>query len=84
MEGSITACEFSIVIWSFFENIIQKYDDTIKKIILYSDGCYYQNRNTTLLNVLLNFPDLHNIVIKQKYLIKGHIQMNMNSMYATI
>ncbi|XP_046806660.1 uncharacterized protein LOC124419864 [Lucilia cuprina] len=53
-------------------------------IILYSDGCGYQNRNHILANALSNFSIRHNKVIEQKYLEKGHTQMECDSAHAKI
>lgn len=53
-------------------------------IIIYSDGCTFQNRNNVLANALLNFARLHNIEVTQKYLTKGHTQMECDSVHACI
>jgi len=52
-------------------------------IILWSDGCCYQNINCTLSNVLLEFA-INTISIEQKYLTKGYTQMECNSVHSTI
>lgn len=56
----------------------------MKTLIIYSDGCGYQNRNCLLANVLLNVAALHNLNIEQKYLEPGHTQMEVDSVHATI
>lgn len=38
-----------------------------KYIILYSDGCGYQNRNSVLSSELLNLAVLNNVVIEQTF-----------------
>lgn len=53
-------------------------------IIIYSDGCTYQNRNTILSNALLNFSIKHNITITHKYLEPGHTQMECDSVHSAI
>lgn len=55
-----------------------------KPIIIYSDGCGYQNRNVVLSNALLNFAVQHGVAIFQKYLEKGHTQMEVDSAHALI
>lgn len=54
-DGGLTANEFSSIIVYFLQKFVI---DTAKvynvNIILYSDGCTYQNRNSTLSNALLN------------------------------
>lgn len=53
-------------------------------IIVYSDGCTFQNRNVVLANALLNYSTVHNITIIQKYLEKGHTQMEVDSVHSCI
>lgn len=75
---------------SIFTSIITKHllkycvSTACKRVIIFSDGCVYQNRNKTLANALLNFSIEHNIVIEQKYLVKGHSQMECDSAHALI
>lgn len=53
-------------------------------IIIYSDGCGYQNRNITMSNALLQFSKNQNVTIEQKFLIKGHTQMECDSDHSLI
>lgn len=53
-------------------------------IIIYSDGCGYQNRNHILSNALSIFAIENDKVIEQKYLEKGHTQMECDSAHAKI
>lgn len=53
-------------------------------ITLYSDGCGYQNRNQFLSNALSNFAIKYNKIIEQKWLEKGHTQMECDSAHAKI
>lgn len=55
-----------------------------KPIIIFSDGCTYQNRNAILANALLNFSAKHNIGITQKFLEPGHTQMECDSVHSAI
>lgn len=55
-----------------------------KKIIIYSDGCTAQNRNTILSNALLDYSINNNIAIEQKILEVGHTQMECYSVHASI
>ncbi|KAJ8895760.1 hypothetical protein PR048_001098 [Dryococelus australis] len=66
-EGGLTANEFSTIITSFMRSQLPLLDQA-NILILYSDGCCYQNRNTTLLNPLLH----------------GHTQMEADSMQTAI
>ncbi|XP_008185188.1 uncharacterized protein LOC100161732 isoform X2 [Acyrthosiphon pisum] len=53
-------------------------------IILYSNGCGYQNRNVVLSNALLKFAIQNNIVIEQKFLVEGHTQLPCDSVHSAI
>lgn len=73
-EGNLSADEFS----SIFIHLLMEIRETLQQkgeVILYSDGCNYQNRNSTLSNALLNFAMLTNITVYQKYPERGHTQM---------
>lgn len=59
-------------------------DNTGKPIIIYSDGCGAQNRNVTLANALLHFAVTNQTIIIQKFLVKGHSQMECDSVHSTI
>ena len=82
-EGGLTSNEFSTIITSFILSQLPL-PNNANKIILYSDGCCYQNRNSTLSNALLHIAITKQIVIEQKYLEKGHTQMEADSMHSTI
>jgi len=71
-EGELKASVFASCVTDYLDNV-----DTsnIKEIIIYSDGCTYQNRNCTMANALLLWAATNDIVVYQKYLEKGHTQM---------
>lgn len=80
-EGDLSASIFATcIIKHLKENCLADK----KPIILFSDGCCYQNRNAILSNALLHFSIEHNVVIVQKYLEKGHTQMECDSVHALI
>ena len=64
---------------SFVVDYIRRHLNDGKPIILYSDGCTYQNRNSVMSNALLNLSKELNIIIEQKFLVKGHKQMECDS-----
>lgn len=76
------------MLWSFTTFVI----DYLEKhcllrglpIVIYSDGCTYQNRNTVLANALLNFSTKYNVLITQKFLEPGHTQMECDSVHSAI
>lgn len=58
--------------------------DDKKEIVLISDGCSGQNRNSTLSNSLVNLAMIHKVTLMQKYLEKGHTQMEVDNMHSCI
>ena len=85
-EGGLTAHEFFSIIVRFVSTqcLSPRENQTCKKVILYSDGCCYQNRNAVLTNALLHISMLKSITIEQKYLVRGHTQMEVDSMHSSI
>ncbi|KAG8334063.1 hypothetical protein J6590_108696 [Homalodisca vitripennis] len=81
-EGGLDADEFASIITHFLVNEVDrsKYDH----VILYSDGCTYQNRNCVLSNALLFTSSVTGLIITQKFLEKGHTQMECDSMHSVI
>ncbi|XP_050518028.1 uncharacterized protein LOC126892515 [Diabrotica virgifera virgifera] len=53
-------------------------------IVIFSDGCTYQNRNNILSNALSAFSVKYQIVITQKFLEPGHTQMECDSVHSAI
>ena len=81
-EGSLSSSNFTSCIRDCLSRIVD--DSEIKRVILYSDGCGYQNRNVVLANALLEFSVAHRIEIVQKFLEKGHTQMEVDSVHSLI
>lgn len=80
-EGNLSASTFaSLITHHIEENCV----DRKLPVILWSDGCCYQNRNCTLSNALLNLSIKLGQVILQKYLEKGHTQMECDSVHHLI
>lgn len=80
-EGDLEASIFTTIILKHLEKFCIH---NKKSIILYSDGCGYQNSNSIIANALLNFSIKHGIMIEQKFLIKGHTQMQCDSAHSLI
>ena len=53
-----------------FEGVIKDHTE-IKEIILWSDGCGYQNRNATVANAYSELVRKHGVLVTQKYLVAG-------------
>lgn len=81
VEGDMSASSFaSCIIFHLSKFCL---DDTLP-IVLYSDGCGYQNRNQYLSNALSNFAVKYQKIVEQKWLEKGHTQMECDSAHAKI
>ncbi|CAH1112444.1 unnamed protein product [Psylliodes chrysocephalus] len=55
-----------------------------REIIIFSDGCMAQNRNSIMSNALLHLAETYGVKITQKYLAKGPTQMDCDSVHACI
>lgn len=82
-EGGVGSNEFASILSAF---ITEECKDIglNERLIFYSDGCCGQNRNTSLSNALLKLAVEKKVTICQKFLEKGHTQMEADSMHATI
>lgn len=84
-EGGLSSEEFATIWLDFIAKYcVQEDQKLVEKIIFYSDGCTYQNRNSILSNALLGAATKHNLTIEQKYLEVGHTQMEGDSMHSAI
>jgi len=84
-EGGLSSNEFSSIITYFLQKfVIDIAKQSKTDIILFSDGCTYQNRNATLANSLLNLSILSGVTITQKFLQHGRTQMEVDCMHSTI
>ena len=82
-EADLSSHVFTSCIRLALSEVLDK-DPETEKITLFSDGCGYQNRNSVLSNMLLDFSVTHNVVIQQKFLERGHTQMECDSIHSAI
>lgn len=80
-DGDLSASSFVSCIIHYLK--AHCLNDTLP-ITIFSDGCGYQNRNQYLSNALSNFAIQTKKIIEQKYLEKGHTQMECDSAHAKI
>lgn len=83
-SGGVSASDYATIICRFIESHVSENLQPNEKVILYSDGCTSQNRNSILANALINLSVKCNIDIEQKFLEKGHTQMEADAMHSTI
>jgi hypothetical protein len=84
-EGDLSADVFASIQQIHFRRLIT--DGFLKDvglIIIYSDGANYQNRCATIADAFLLMAKTYGITVIQKFLIKGHTQMECDSVHATI
>lgn len=79
-EGAVTANEFATCLFDFLES---KKDD-FDTVTVISDGCTYQNRNRVLTTALRLFCVKYEKILVQKILERGHTQMEVDSVHATV
>ena len=82
-DGDLSSDRFAWLLYKHFKTYLEK-NPNIKTLIVWSDGCGYQNRNATLSNAYLHLAKCFNITIFQKYLVAGHTQMECDSIHSTI
>ena len=78
-EAGISANEFASCIVHFLKD-----HPSYEEYILWSDGCGYQNRNLLLSNALLKFATETQKTVTQKFLERGHTQMECDSVHSVI
>lgn len=83
IEGTVGANEFATIIYYFAETQLPHLQSG-QEVTFYSDGCPGQNRNAILSSALLNFAVHHKVRIVQKYLERGHTQMEADSMHSCV
>lgn len=80
-NGGLEASVFASCI---VDNILHLLTQKKVPVILYSDGCCAQNRNSCLSNALLRVAMENDVEITQKFLVKGHTQMECDLVHSTI
>lgn len=81
-----TACDLKATTYASFlvDYLTKLLENDPKDVVLFTDGCTAQNRNNIVSNALLRLAMAKNIVITQKYLEKGHTQMEVDSVHSVI
>lgn len=82
-EGTLVSSTFTTIVLKHLKTQLLKHPH-IHHIVMYSDGCSYQNRNVVLSNALLSLCVEKDITIEHKYLVVGHTQMECDSPHSLI
>lgn len=80
-QATFGASMFASCLCSYTTELL---DQSLNTVILYSDGCGYQNRNAIFSNELLHISVTRKVTSVQKFLEKGHTQMECDSVHSTI
>ncbi|CAG9822236.1 unnamed protein product [Phaedon cochleariae] len=80
-EGELCSSVFATCIVKHLESYL---NIEVKPIIIWSDSCGYQNKNNILSNSLSLLATKYSVTIEQKYLEKGHTQMECDSTHSLI
>ncbi|XP_067635557.1 uncharacterized protein [Eurosta solidaginis] len=79
--ADLKSSTFANFYMDYISSILRK---DVKPVVIYSDGCTYQNRNSVVANALLRLAIEYNVDITQKFLVKGHTQMEVDSVHSVI
>lgn len=82
-EADGQAATYASFLVDYLQEFFLNVEDNIP-IIIYSDGCTAQNRNAVMSNALLFLSEKYQRVICQKFLEKGHTQMECDSVHSAI
>ena len=80
-QGDLSGNSFASCMAHYIESIVSS---DVNHVIVYSDGCGYQNRNSILANTLCHLSRKLNVTITQKFLEKGHTQMEVDSVHSVV
>lgn len=73
-EADLKSEVFAYLQYYRFETIILK-NTNLQELVIWSDGCGYQNRNVNVANIYSALARKYGITIVQKFLVAGHTQM---------
>ncbi|GFN99558.1 hypothetical protein PoB_002606400 [Plakobranchus ocellatus] len=82
-EGELKAGNFASLQYYHFKTFLAS-NPHIKTLVLWSDGCLYQNKNACLANCYSQLALESKVDLFQKYLAVGHTQMECDSMHSVI
>lgn len=80
-ESCLSASTFASFVVDYVTKLLE---ESSRTVIIYSDGCGYQNRNAVLANALLHLSVEKEVTIIQKYLVKGHTYMECDSVHSHV
>ena len=74
-NADLSSHMFAFLHHSLFSNFLVANPD-VKRLIIYSDGCGYQNKCTNVSNAFAQLAAERQVEIQQKFLVSGHTQMD--------
>lgn len=83
-QCDLVASKFTSCLLDTIEKTLNTLHTSLKPVIIYTDDCKAQNRNSVLSNALLHLSIKYKIDITQNYLEKGHTQIESDSVHSVI
>lgn len=81
IETRLTSSTFASILVNEIERLLEQ---QVLDVIIYSDGCTNQNRNCVMANALLSLSAKWKVTVHQKFLVKGHTQMEVDSVHSVL
>ena len=82
-NGDLKSSSFTTIYIEYLTQLFEK-NPKISTIILWTDGCTYQNRCHVLSSALVSFAVKNRVEIYHKYLEVGHTHMECDSVHSNI
>ena len=82
-NGDLKSSSFTTIYLEYLTQLFEK-NPEISTIILWTDGCTYQNRCHVLSSALVSFAVKNGVEIYHKYLEVGHTHMERDSVHSNI
>ncbi|CAB3240420.1 unnamed protein product [Arctia plantaginis] len=81
-----TTCDLKATTYAsfFVDYVTNLLNEDAKDVVIWTDGCTSQNRNSIVSNALLRLEMDTNITITHKYLERGYTQMEVDSVHSVI
>ena len=77
-EGDLSSEVFAHLQYRHFEGVIKDYPE-LKEIVVWSDGCGYQNQNANVANAFSELARKYGVLMTQKYLIAGPLKWSVTA-----
>lgn len=84
-DGDISSDAFATIHRRHFYSMLSlPHYENVTELIVWSDGCNYQNRSAQVADSFLDFAVSRGITVTQKFFVRGHTYMECDSMHSCI